>query len=97
MKFSLLFVVGHCSSIAFFHAQPLQDNMSNTDAAFKGAITARTFIPTPLEVPAFVPPAPPVEKTVPAMRVDSAVTVPAAHSRTLTILRGEASTLPDIP
>ena len=31
------------------------------------------------------------------MRVDSAVTVPAAHSRTLTILRGEASTLPDIP
>ena len=31
------------------------------------------------------------------MRIDSAVTVPAAHSRTLTILRGEASTLPDIP
>ena len=58
---------------------------------------ARTFIPTALEVPAFVPPPPPIEKTVPVMRVDSTVTVPAAHSRTLTILRGEASTLPDIP
>ncbi len=58
---------------------------------------ARTYIPHPLEVPIFVPPAPPVEKTVPLMRIDSAVTVPAAHSRTLTILRGEASTLPDIP
>ncbi len=58
---------------------------------------ARTFIPTDLEVPTFVPPAPPVEKKVPTMRVDSAVTVPTAHSRTLTILRGEASTLPDIP
>ena len=57
----------------------------------------RTFIPTALEVPDFIPPAPPVEKTIPAMRVDSAVTVPAAHSRTLTMLRGEASTLPDIP
>ena len=71
--------------------------MSNTDAAFKGSISARTHIPTSLEVPAFVPPAPPIEKKVPVMRIDSAVTVPAAHSRTLTILRGEASTLPDIP
>ena len=59
--------------------------------------TVGTFIPTDLKVRPFIPPAPPVEKTVPAMRVDSAVTVPAAHSRTLTILRGEASTLPDIP
>ena len=59
--------------------------------------STRTFIPTALEVRAFVPPAPPIEKTVPAMRVDAAVILPAAHSRTLTILRGEASTLPDIP
>lgn len=50
-----------------------------------------------LEVPAFVPPAPPVEKKVPNMRVDAAVTVPARNSHTLTILRGEASALPDIP
>ena len=59
--------------------------------------SARTHIPDSLEVRSFTLPVPPVEKTVPAMRVDSAVTVPAAHSRTLTILRGEASTLPDIP
>ncbi len=61
------------------------------------APVARVFIPDSLDVPAFVPPAPPVEKEVPAMRIDSAVTVPTKNSRTLTILRGEASTLPDIP
>ena len=59
--------------------------------------TARTYVSESLEVPAYTPPAPPVERIVPAMRIDSAVTVPATHSRTLTILRGEASTLPDIP
>jgi hypothetical protein len=31
------------------------------------------------------------------MRVDSSITVPAGSSRTLTLLRGEASTLPDLP
>jgi hypothetical protein len=59
--------------------------------------TARAYIRDTLEVPAFTPPAPPVEKVVPAMRIDSVVTVPAANSRTLTVIRGEASTLPDIP
>ena len=58
---------------------------------------ARTFIQHTLEVPAFVPPEPPVEKPIPAMRVDAAVTVPTKSGRTLTILRGEASDLPDIP
>ncbi len=58
---------------------------------------ARTFIPDSLEVPVFVPPAPPVEKQVPAMRVDDTVSVPTAAGHTLTVLRGEASTLPDIP
>ena len=61
------------------------------------ALSARTFIPDSLEVPAFTPPAPPVEKKVPSMRVDSSITVPAGNSRTLTLIRGEASTLPDIP
>ncbi len=56
-----------------------------------------TYIPHTLEVPAFTPPAPPVEKKVPAMRVDSSVTVPTKGSRTLTIIRGEASALPDLP
>ena len=31
------------------------------------------------------------------MRIDSSVTVPTANARTFTILRGQASTLPDIP
>ena len=59
--------------------------------------SARTSIPDSLEVPDFTPPAPLVEKKVPAMRIDSAITLPAKNSRTLTIIRGEASTLPDIP
>jgi hypothetical protein len=59
--------------------------------------SSRTFISATLDVPAFVPPAPPVEKKVPAMRIDAAVSVPTATGHTLTVLRGEASTLPDIP
>ena len=31
------------------------------------------------------------------MRVDSSITIPTNNSRTLTLLRGEASTLPDLP
>jgi hypothetical protein len=61
------------------------------------AATARSYIPHPLEVPAFVPPAPPVVKEIPAMRIDSSVTVPTKSAKTLTILRGEASTQPDLP
>ncbi|MGL4400751.1 MAG: hypothetical protein ACRCXD_12840 [Luteolibacter sp.] len=66
------------------------------DVGSKGSET-RTFIPAVLEVPAFTPPAPPVETPVPAMRIDSAITVPSGKSHTLAILRGEASDLPDIP
>ena len=95
MKSSLLFILCHCASIAFVHAEAMQDKMSDTNAVFESK--TRTYIPGPLEAPVFTPPAPPVEKKVPAMRIDSAVTVPAAKSRTLTILRGEASDLPDIP
>lgn len=58
---------------------------------------AGTSIPHSLEVPAFTPPAPAMPKPVPVMRVDSAVTVPTTDSLTLTLIRGEASTLPDIP
>lgn len=75
-------LLGLCLGFSGLHAEPT---------------ASRTFIPAPLEVPAFTPPAPVVPKTVPAMRIDSAVTVPAGNTRTLTILRGEASTLPDIP
>jgi len=59
--------------------------------------TARTLIPHSLEVPVFTPPTPAVVKKVPAMRVDSSITIPTKNSRTLTLLRGEASTLPDLP
>jgi hypothetical protein len=56
----------------------------------------RTFIAGPLEVPAFSPPAPAVEKQMPAMRVDARVSVPSASSHRINIVRGEASTQPDI-
>jgi hypothetical protein len=56
-----------------------------------------SWIQSNLDVASFTPPAPPVEKKVPVMRVDSAVTVPSGNSCTLTIIRGQASTLPDIP
>lgn len=59
--------------------------------------TVRALIPHALVVSAFTPPAPPVLKKVPVMRVNSAVTIPTKNSRTMTLLRGEASTLPDIP
>jgi hypothetical protein len=71
------------------------DNLTPTPPALPA--TARTLIPHALEVPAFTPPAPEVVKQVPAMRVDAAVSIPTKNSRTLTLLRGEASTLPDIP
>lgn len=61
------------------------------------ASATRTYLAHSLEVPVFVPPAPPVQKEVPAMRVDSAVTVSTGNSHTLTVLRGAASQLPDIP
>lgn len=59
--------------------------------------TVSASIPHDLAVPEFTPPSPPVVKPVPVMRVDSAIIIPTKNSRTLTLLRGEASTLPDIP
>jgi len=56
-----------------------------------------TFIPSALEVPVFVPPAPVVRKDVPVMRRDAVVTAPVDGGRTVTIIRGEKSELPDIP
>ena len=59
--------------------------------------TVSASIPHSLVVPAFTPPPPAVVKQAPVMRVDAAVTVPLRNTKTLTLLRGEASTLPDIP
>lgn len=87
-----------CYIASFILSVFSQSHSLAQDSGAKVATPAtRTYIPDSLEVPAFVPPAPPVEKAIPAMRIDAAVTVPTAHSRTLTVLRGEASTLPDIP
>ena len=71
--------------------------MGQIESADSVASKQATYIPGSLEVPVFTPPAPPVEKKVPAMRVDSSLTVPTKGSRTLTVIRGEASTLPDLP
>ncbi len=57
----------------------------------------RTSIPYSLDVPDFTPPAPSIPKSLPAIRVDAELSVPATNSRTITMIRGEASTLPDIP
>ena len=92
LKFAALAFIGGPSS-----ALAAEEQTTFAKQPLSIVSSARTFIPTALEVRAFIPPPPPIEKTVPAMRVDAAVTLPAAHSRTLTILRGEASTLPDIP
>lgn len=59
--------------------------------------SARTFIPDSLEVPAFNPPAPVVREPLPSIRIDAAATIPSKSGTTLTLQRGEASTLPDIP
>jgi len=59
--------------------------------------SARTLIPHSLAVPHFTPPPPPVVKRLPAVRVDSAVTLLSKNERTLTLQRGEPSTEPDLP
>ena len=59
--------------------------------------SGRTLIPHPLEVPPFTPPPPPVVKRLPAVRVDSAVTVLSKDAHTLSLQRGEPSTEPDLP
>lgn len=59
---------------------------------------ARTYIPEVLEFPEFSPRAPLVVKVLPQVRIEASVTVPAKNSRTtITIQRGEASTVPDLP
>lgn len=54
-------------------------------------------ITDPLVVPEFIPPVRVAPKQVPSIRIDAATTVPSANGNTLTILRGEASSLPDLP
>ncbi len=58
---------------------------------------ARTYISQSLDVAPFVPPAPVAPKRLPAIREDAVVAIPGNFSRTTTIIRGEASTAPDLP
>lgn len=78
-----------CSAVLF----PLQ--LRSQDPV--PATADRAAIPGSLAVAEFVPPAPVPPKQIPAIRIDAATTVPSGNGKTLTILRGEASTLPDIP
>jgi hypothetical protein len=59
--------------------------------------SASTYIPSTLEVPTFTPPAPVVQKRLPAIRVEAATTTRLANGKTLTLQRGEPSTEPDLP
>ncbi len=88
-----------CRSIAFLFfvcIQPYADGQSpDLD---KASNSSRNYIPDSLEFPEFTPPAPPVAKVLPQIRIDSSVTVRAENAATtITIQRGEASTLPDLP
>ncbi len=58
---------------------------------------ARTYFPDALIVPQFVPPAPAERKALPDIRIDASTTVMGKFSHTVTLQRGEASTLPDLP
>ena len=67
------------------------------EKASKSPESARNFIPDTLEVPAFTPPAPVEPKHLPNIRIDAATTLPTASGKTLTLQRGAASILPDLP
>lgn len=59
--------------------------------------STRTFIPESLHVPLFTAPAPVERKRLPDIRIDAATKLPSASGKSLTIQRGAASTLPDLP
>ncbi|MEO5913883.1 MAG: hypothetical protein ABIS50_06595 [Luteolibacter sp.] len=71
--------------------------LSAEEKASKPTEAARTFIPDSLQVPSFTPPAPVERKRLPDIQIDAATTVPSLSGKTLTIQRGAASTLPDLP
>ncbi len=59
--------------------------------------TKATYVARSLEVPAFTPPAPVEPKVLPAVRADAVSTFSGKSDTSITIIRGEASTLPDPP
>jgi hypothetical protein len=63
----------------------------------KNPAARATYIPATLVFPEFTPPAPVEAKRLPKIRVDATYTLPSSNGKTLTLQRGEASTLPDLP
>ncbi|MEO5713529.1 MAG: hypothetical protein ABIT37_08560, partial [Luteolibacter sp.] len=63
----------------------------------KADTSARTYIPDSLAAPVFTPPAPVEPKRLPNIRIDASNTVASESGKTLTLQRGAASTLPDLP
>ncbi len=56
-----------------------------------------TYVARSLEVPAFTPPATVEPKVLPAIRADAVSIIPGKSGTSITVIRGEASTLPDLP
>lgn len=63
----------------------------------KAATSSRTFVPDSLQAPVFTQPVPVEPKRLPNIRIDASTTVPTESGKTLTLQRGAASTLPDLP
>lgn len=56
-----------------------------------------TYVTRSLEVPAFTPPAPVEPKVLPAVRADAVSTFSGKSATSIAVIRGQASTLPDLP
>lgn len=79
---------------------PLEAQTSKIDPVEnRNGKSPRTTIQHSLEVPDFKPPAPPpaTEKVIPVMRIDSSMALKTSSPHLLTLTRGEASKLPDLP
>ncbi len=88
----LLFVIAFvCSSLV-----PAQDEKTAASAETAGS-SKLPYLPDTLEVLPFTPPAPVERKRMPDIRIDASATLPSDSGKTLTIQRGAASTLPDLP
>ena len=99
-KYSLMtmIVVVLCWSSFQTHAAPVKNNESVVAAPPDSQNPARTYLPeSALNAPVFTPPAPVLPKPLPNIRIDSSITVGSVDSTTITLQRGAASNLPDLP
>lgn len=95
MKTTALVIFATLASVAIVQSQ--ETDAADSKSAIVPLTNTRAIIPHSLALAEFTPPAPLVVRRVPTMRIDSALTIPTASLRTLTIIRGEASKLPNIP